>query len=120
MRRAGTNPTEAELRDILNKIDDGSATLTFEDFSDVMKEKTIEGDPENHFRDAFRVFSKDEQGICILLLIESMSYIKQLTEQFSWLELTFEHISNSYMQVCINRNILENCFCVKVVSQLKK
>ena len=62
MRRAGTNPTEAELQDLINKIDDGSATLHFTDFCILMEEKTSENDSETHFKDAFRVFSKDDQG----------------------------------------------------------
>ena len=56
------NPTEAELQDTVNKIDDGVAALSFADFCILMENKTEEINPENHFRDAFRVFSKDEQG----------------------------------------------------------
>ena len=62
MRRAGMNPTEAELQEILNKLDGGIATLTFHDFCILMDEKTEEADQETDFRDAFRVFSKDSQG----------------------------------------------------------
>ena len=32
MRRAGQNPTDVEVQDIMNKIDDGSGTLNVEDF----------------------------------------------------------------------------------------
>ena len=39
MRRAGTNPTEVEVHDILNKIDDGSGDITFEDFCSVLHDK---------------------------------------------------------------------------------
>ena len=39
MRRAGTNPTEVEVHDILNKIDDGSGVITFEDFCSVLHDK---------------------------------------------------------------------------------
>ena len=39
MRRAGQNPTDVEVQDIINKIDDGSGTLNVEDFKGmVMKE----------------------------------------------------------------------------------
>ena len=30
MRRAGQNPTESEVQDMINKIDDGTASLNFE------------------------------------------------------------------------------------------
>ena len=30
MRRAGQNPTESEVQDMVNKIDDGSSSLNFE------------------------------------------------------------------------------------------
>ena len=30
MRRAGQNPTESEVQDMVNKVDDGSASLNFE------------------------------------------------------------------------------------------
>ena len=32
MRYAGQNPTDIEVQDFLNKIDDGSGTLNVEDF----------------------------------------------------------------------------------------
>ena len=72
MRRAGQNPTESEVQDMINKIDDGTASLAFEDFSLLMREKTKEIDPEILFKDTFRVFSKDEEGrgetLCSLIL----------------------------------------------------
>merc|ERR1712179_122038 len=64
LRRAGQNPTESEVQDMINKIDDGSASLTFPDFRLLVGEKAKELDPETHFKDTFRVFSKDEEG-CI-------------------------------------------------------
>ena len=47
---------------MINKIDDGSASLTFPDFRLLVGEKAKELDPETHFKDTFRVFSKDEEG----------------------------------------------------------
>jgi len=64
MRRAGQNPTDVEVQDLINNIDDGSGTMDFEDFLQVMKEKVREFDIEIHFKDTFRVFSKDQEG-CI-------------------------------------------------------
>ena len=65
MRRAGQNPTDIEVQDLINKIDDGSGTLDFNDFCVVIKEKTKELDTETHFKDTFRAFSKDDEGKCI-------------------------------------------------------
>ena len=62
MRRAGQNPTDIEVQDMLNKIEDGSGVMDFEDFLLVMREKSKEVDMEIHFKDAFRAFSKDEEG----------------------------------------------------------
>ena len=64
MRRTGANPTEVEVQDITNKLDDGSGYITFEDFCKVMMEKNQEVDPEINYKETFRVFSKDSQG-CI-------------------------------------------------------
>ena len=47
---------------MINKIDDGSASLAFPDFCLLIGEKAKEMDPETHFKDTFRVFSKDEEG----------------------------------------------------------
>ena len=62
MRRAGQNPTDVEVQDLINKIDDGTASLSFPDFCLLIGEKSKELDPETHFKDTFRVFSKDEEG----------------------------------------------------------
>ena len=62
MRRAGQNPTDIEVHDMINKIDNGSGVLDFEDFLLVMGEKNKEVDIEIHFKDTFRAFSKDEDG----------------------------------------------------------
>ena len=87
------NPTEVEVHDIINKIDDGSGVLTFEDFCTILQEKNKENDSELHYKvrkinyrqmtqklnilkfnyyitlcdnleETFRVFSKDDEG-CI-------------------------------------------------------
>ena len=60
MRRVGQNPTDMEVHDMLNKIDDGSGVMDFDDFLLVMRGKSI--DMESHFKEAFRVFTKDADG----------------------------------------------------------
>ena len=62
MRRAGQNPTDVEVQDLINKIDNGTGTLDFNDFCIVIKEKNKELDSETHFKDTFRAFSKDDEG----------------------------------------------------------
>ena len=62
LRRAGLNPTESEVQDMTNQIDDGSSTLNSEDFCLLVMEKNKEIDTETLFKDTFRVFSKDNEG----------------------------------------------------------
>ena len=46
-----------------NQIDDGSGTLNSSDFTLLVLEKNKEIDPETLFKDTFRVFSKDNEGV---------------------------------------------------------
>ena len=62
MRRVGANPTEVEVQDIINRMDDGTETFTFTDFCKIMLEKNKEVNAENDYKESFRVFSKDENG----------------------------------------------------------
>ena len=62
MRRVGANPTEVEVQDIINRMDDGTGTFTFTDFCKIMLEKNKEVNAENDYKESFRVFSKDENG----------------------------------------------------------
>lgn len=76
-----TGKKNVQVQDMVNKIDDGSGVLDFEDFllvatidirvsvcaftsvtTQVMREKSREMDMEIHFKDAFRAFSKDDEG----------------------------------------------------------
>ena len=50
MRRVGVNPTEVEVHDLINKIDDGTGVLTFEDFCSILQEKNKEFDSEQHYK----------------------------------------------------------------------
>ena len=79
MRRAGLNPTDVEVQDLINKIDNGwdvgrdkirlvstlfrSGTLDFDGFLMLMGEKNSETDIEIHYKDTFRAFSKDDDGV---------------------------------------------------------
>ncbi|XP_059658121.1 calmodulin-2-like isoform X2 [Cornus florida] len=64
MRALGGNPTEAELKDMINEVDaDGSGTIDRQEFLDLMARR-LKADPktEGDLREAFRVFDKDESG----------------------------------------------------------
>ena len=61
--------------------DDGSGTLDFSDFVLVMGEKSREADIETHFKDTFRVFSKDEDGKRLALRTLNRSSGKTVKDQ---------------------------------------
>ena len=87
MRRAGQNPTEAEVQDMINEVDvDGSGYLEFPgtyvfhsndqksvlkimfyyyfpEFCMMMHKKLNDSDVENELKEVFRVFGKDETGM---------------------------------------------------------
>jgi calmodulin len=63
MRSLGTNPTEAELQDMINEIDvDGNGIIDFSEFLVMMARKLQNTDSEEELREAFRVFDKDGNG----------------------------------------------------------
>ena len=64
MRCAGSNPTEQELQDIKNKLDDGSGEIAFTDFCKLMLGLHKEQDEEALYKETFRTFHKDSDG-CI-------------------------------------------------------
>ena len=54
------NPTQAELSEMLSEID--GDTVEFPEVLELLKRKKKEGDPEDEFKEAFRVFDKDGNG----------------------------------------------------------
>ena len=54
MRCAGANPTEQELQDIKNKLDDGSGEIVFNDFCKVMVRIVKDNDEETFYKETFR------------------------------------------------------------------
>uniref|UniRef100_A0A1I8IYR6 Calmodulin n=1 Tax=Macrostomum lignano TaxID=282301 RepID=A0A1I8IYR6_9PLAT len=63
MRSLGQNPTEAELQDMINEVDqDGNGTIDFPEFLTMMARKMKDSDSEEEIREAFRVFDKDGNG----------------------------------------------------------
>lgn len=64
MRSLGQRPTEAELQDMINKVDvDGNETIDFPVFLTTMARKLKDTDSEEEVREAFRVFDKDGNGL---------------------------------------------------------
>lgn len=63
MRKLGQNPTEGELIEMINSVDDnGDNEIDFEEFLVLMKSRVGERDPEKELRDAFAVFDSDGSG----------------------------------------------------------
>jgi calmodulin len=63
MRSLGTNPTEAELADMVNEVDiDGKGTIDFPEFLTMMSRKLKDTESEEEILEAFKVFDKDGNG----------------------------------------------------------
>ncbi|KAJ6551371.1 calmodulin-like protein 12-like protein [Mycena capillaripes] len=63
MRSLGQNPTEAELRDMINEIDsDANCVIDFPEFLTMMARKMRDTDSEEEIKKAFKVFDKDGNG----------------------------------------------------------
>ena len=63
MRSLGQNPTETELQDMINEVDeDGGGSIDFTEFLTMMVKKMKITDTEDDIREAFRVFDKDGNG----------------------------------------------------------
>jgi len=65
-RRAGLNPSEEAVQDIINEVDqDGSGKVEWPEFASVLATLLeAEKDEEENYKETFRVFSKDDEG-CI-------------------------------------------------------
>ncbi|XP_031840021.1 calmodulin-alpha isoform X1 [Nomia melanderi] len=64
MRSLGQRPSETELRDMVNEVDqDGNGTIEFNEFLQMMSKKMKGADGEDELREAFRVFDKNNDGM---------------------------------------------------------
>jgi len=63
MRTFGWNPTEGELQELVNEIDqDGNGCITFDEFVWLMTRDIHDSDIEEEIREAFRVFDREGHG----------------------------------------------------------
>jgi len=62
LRRVGLNPTEVEVNEMINKIDNETRYINFTEFCQILVEKNTEVDLETEYKECFRVFHKDEEG----------------------------------------------------------
>jgi len=63
MKSLGQQPSEDELHDMINEVDaDGSGTIDFKEFLEMMTKHMKESDCEQELREAFKVFDKDGNG----------------------------------------------------------
>ena len=64
MKSLGQNPTDAELRELINEYDaDGNGTLDFAEFLQLMTRKMKQIDTEEELVEAFKVFDRDGDGL---------------------------------------------------------
>lgn len=63
MRSLGQNPTESELRDMIDPLDgDGDGEIDFDEFLTVMASKTKATDTEDELRCAFEALDRNHDG----------------------------------------------------------
>ena len=63
LKLLGENPTDADLQDMINDVDqDGSGSIEFPELLTMMAKKISELEMEDEIREAFRVFDRDGNG----------------------------------------------------------
>ncbi|KAL1463786.1 hypothetical protein WDU94_015499 [Cyamophila willieti] len=84
MRSLGQRPTETELRDMVNEVDqDGNGTIEFNEFLQLMSKKMKGAEGEDELKEAFKVFDKNNDGkISSLELRHVMTHLgEKLSEE---------------------------------------
>merc|ERR1712226_1049153 len=85
-RSLGDNPTDSELQDMINEVDeDGNGTIDFNEFIHMLTSETKHVDNEDDVRDAFRVFDKDGSGY--LSIAEFKHIMMEMGEFLSEIEV---------------------------------
>ncbi|CAF1353401.1 unnamed protein product [Rotaria sordida] len=82
MRTLGQNPTEDELKGLINEFDcDGKGLIDFDEFLQMMAKRANEHSEEDELREAFRVFDKNGDGFIKVSVLRHI--MTNLGEQFS-------------------------------------
>ncbi|CAF1274698.1 unnamed protein product [Adineta ricciae] len=82
MRTLGQNPTEDELKALINEFDcEGKGLIDFNEFLHMMAKRADEHNEEDELREAFRVFDKNGNGF--IKVAELRHVMINLGEQFS-------------------------------------
>ncbi|KAL3874261.1 hypothetical protein ACJMK2_037301 [Sinanodonta woodiana] len=82
MKSLGLNPTDDELCDMIHEVDvDGSGSVDFTEFLNLMATKTKDSDKETELRNAFKLFDKDGNGF--ISAIELRHVMTSLGEKLS-------------------------------------
>lgn len=82
MRSLGQEPSNSELKDMINEIDeDGNGVVDFPEFLKMMVKKANSSDPHEELKEAFKVFDKDGNGY--ISREELKDVMKQLGEELS-------------------------------------
>jgi calmodulin len=64
MRSLGQNPSDSELRDMIDEVDaDNAGTIDFAEFLTMMARKIKETDSEEEIKEAFKIFDRDASGL---------------------------------------------------------
>jgi centrin-1 len=87
MRALGFEPRKEEVRKMISDIDrDGSGTIDFPEFLEMMSSKMAERDPREEIMKAFRLFDDDETGKISLKNLKRVS--RELGENMTDEELS--------------------------------
>ena len=63
MKNLGQSPSEAELRDMVNEVDENSdGTIDFQEFLNMLASKLKDGDQKEELLEAFKVFDTNNDG----------------------------------------------------------
>ncbi|XP_042436443.1 calmodulin-like protein 11 [Zingiber officinale] len=82
IKSLGQNPSDEELQEMMREVDsDGSGTIEFGEFLNLMARKMKESDGEDELREAFKVFDKDQDGY--ISAMELMNVMVTLGEKLT-------------------------------------
>lgn len=84
MHSLGHAPTDQELVDMVNEIDeDGNGSIEFDEFVTMMSRKVMDSESDKELQEAFQVFDKDSDGFIspVELRFVMMNLGEQLSEQ---------------------------------------